>query len=85
MQIRADATDGVLRVQVVSHLIGHTHIAIEVEIDIYITNTKMTAQIINKHVFCSFFVNLLFFAKEGKQADKTRKYNICHVVGSFNL
>ena len=45
----------------------------------------MTAQIINKHVFCSFFVHLFFFAKEGKQADKTRKYNICHVVGSFNL
>ena len=71
VQIGADATDGVLCIQVVSHLVGHTHVAIQVEIKVGIADTQMATQIADEHVFCPLLIYLLFLSEKSKQTDET--------------
>ena len=66
VKCRTDTADSSHRVQVVAHLIGHSHIAVEVEIEVDVTDTKMTTQIADEHVFCPLLIHLFLFAEEGK-------------------
>ena len=70
MKGRTDTADGGFGVKIVAHLVRHTHVAVEVEIEVDVTDAKVATQIADEHVFCPLFVYLLFFAKEGKQANK---------------
>ena len=66
MKRRADAADSRYRIQIVAHLVGHSHIAVEVEIEVDVTDTKMTTQIADEHIFCPSFIHLFLFAEKGK-------------------
>ena len=49
MQGGADAFHRCLAVEVVSHLVGHAHVAVEVEIQVNVADTEMTTQVTHEH------------------------------------
>jgi hypothetical protein len=71
MKVRADGFHGVGRVQLVRHFVGTAHIAIQVKIVVYASDSEMMAQITGEHGSCPCFIYLFLFAKQGKQTKKT--------------
>ena len=53
MKTGTDASYHGLCIQIVSHLIGSPHIAIQVEVGFDISDTEMVTKVIHKHIFCS--------------------------------
>ena len=70
VQTGADGRNGILTVQVVRHLVGHAHVAVQVEVEIGVSDAEVMTQIAHEHVLCPCFIHLLLFAKQGKQADE---------------
>ena len=63
LQVGADGSDSINSIQVVSHLVGHTHVAVKVYIEVGISNAEMITQVIDEHLLCPFLVHLLYLAK----------------------
>ena len=66
-------------VQIVGYLIYAAHIAVEVEIAVNIADSIVMTQVVHEHLFCPCLVNLLFLAKQGKEAKETREYQVVHL------
>ena len=72
VQIGANRNHNRRRVKVGGHLVGSAKVTIKVDVGVGIANTEMVTKIADKHGLSPCLVNLLFFAKQGKQAKKTR-------------
>ena len=68
VEIFADGTHRVERVEVFTHFIDPAHVAVEVQVGIDVANAEVMTQIAHEHGLCPCLIYLFFLAKQGKQA-----------------
>ena len=65
VEFRTDGRHDTLRVQsvIVHHLVGTSHIVVETEVSIDVSDTEMMTQKADKHGLSPCFIHLLLFSK----------------------
>ena len=70
-QTGTDGCDRLPTIHIVGQIIGHTHVVVQIEIDICVADSEMAAQIIYEHFLGSYLIYLFLLTKQGKQANET--------------